>query len=154
MNADYPINEADETLALQLVGWIVADSVRAERMLSLTGLDPADFEGLATRSVLDLTRNLNENNGFFPSALFERLSTMDAQLVATIASEPEPPTLELNFCVREIRRARYQRERTALQGEIDRLQTSGAANSPGMDELLGRARDLGRLIEDLVSSEE
>jgi hypothetical protein len=49
MNADYPINEADETLALQLVGWIVADSVRAERMLSLTGLDPADLRTSLTR---------------------------------------------------------------------------------------------------------
>ncbi len=39
MNSEYPISEQDETLALQMIGWIVADSARAERMLSLTGLD-------------------------------------------------------------------------------------------------------------------
>ena len=40
MSAGYPNNEADETLALRLIGWIVADSARADRMLALTGLDP------------------------------------------------------------------------------------------------------------------
>ena len=49
MNADYPIEDADETLALQLVGWIVADPVRAERMLALTGLEPADLRTSLTR---------------------------------------------------------------------------------------------------------
>ncbi len=79
---------------------------------------------------------------------------MEAQLVRTIASEPEPPTLELNFCVREIQRARYERERTALQQEIDRLQSSGASDSPEMNSLLARNGDLGRLIQALVLSEE
>lgn len=45
MSTDYPIGEADETLALRLVGWIVSDSVRADRMLSLTGLTPDDLRG-------------------------------------------------------------------------------------------------------------
>jgi DNA primase len=125
-----------------------------EALTALEGLDPADFEGLTTRSVLDLARKLNEDKGFSPSALFERLGTGDAPLVAAIASEREPPALELQFCAREIRRARYQRERTAVQREIDRLQTSGAADSADMNELLTHARDLGRLIEDLVSSED
>lgn len=40
---DYPIHEDDETLALRLVGWIVADSARADRMMGLTGLDPASL---------------------------------------------------------------------------------------------------------------
>jgi len=43
MSMDYPISEADETLALRLVGWIVSDSVRADRMLALTGLAPDDL---------------------------------------------------------------------------------------------------------------
>jgi hypothetical protein len=40
MSIEYPISEADETVALRLIGWVVADSARADRMLSLTGLDP------------------------------------------------------------------------------------------------------------------
>jgi hypothetical protein len=43
MMRDYPIREDDETVALRLVGWIVADSARADRMLGLTGLDPASL---------------------------------------------------------------------------------------------------------------
>jgi hypothetical protein len=79
---------------------------------------------------------------------------MEAQLVTTIASEPEPPALELSFCVREIQRARYERERAALQREIDRLQSSGATNSMEMNALLVRTGELGRLIQALVLSED
>jgi hypothetical protein len=43
MTSEYPISEADETLALRMIGWIVADSTRADRMLALTGLDGASL---------------------------------------------------------------------------------------------------------------
>jgi len=121
---------------------------------ALEGLDPADFDGLSSRTALDLARKLNEDRGFSPSALLERLGAMEAQLVTTIASEPEPPALELSFCVREIQRARYERERAALQREIDRLQSSGATNSTEMNALLVRTGELGRLIQALVLSED
>jgi DNA primase len=125
-----------------------------EALTALKGLGEADFHELASRPVLDLARKLNDDKGFSPSALFERLSTTDAQLVAAIASEPEPPTLELTFCVRVIQRARYERERKALQREIDRLQSSGASDGPEMDGLLARNGDLGRLIKALVLAED
>ena len=121
---------------------------------ALKSLDLADFDSLASRSVLDLALKLNEDRGFSPSVLLERLSVVEAQLVRTIASEPEPPTLEVNFCVREIQRARYERERATLQREIDRLQSSGASDSAEMNALLARNGDLGRLIQALVLSEE
>jgi DNA primase len=120
----------------------------------LEGLDPGDFEGLAARSVLDLARKLNENNGFSPSALLERLTMVEAQLVTGIASEPEPPALSLSFCVREFRRSRYERERAAVQREIEQLQSRGAANGGEVNALLARNGDLGRLIQALVISEE
>jgi DNA primase len=121
---------------------------------ALEGLDSVDFEGLASRSVLDLARKLNEDRGFSPSELLQRLSMLEAQLVTTIAGEREPPALGLHSCVREIQRGRYERERAALQREIDRLQTSGAGDGPEMDVLLARKLALGRLIQALVSSEE
>lgn len=40
--------EADEALALTALAWILADGERAERLLGLTGLSPADL-----RAVLD-----------------------------------------------------------------------------------------------------
>jgi hypothetical protein len=53
MTSEYRIEEADETLALRLVGWIVADCARADRLLGLTGLDPAALHaGLADPAVL------------------------------------------------------------------------------------------------------
>lgn len=38
----YPTSSDDETgaLTLRVIGWIVSDQLRAQRMLSLTGLDP------------------------------------------------------------------------------------------------------------------
>jgi len=74
--------------------------------------------------------------------------------VTSIATEPEPPALGLNFCVREIQRARFERERVSLQGEIERLQSSGASQTPQMDALLTRLGELGRVIQALVLSEE
>ena len=121
---------------------------------ALEGFSQEDFEGLACRSVLDLARKLNDDRGFSPSELLQRLSMLEAQLVTTIASEREPPALGLHSCVREIQRSRYERERGALQREIDRLQTSGAGDGPEMNALLTRKLDLGRLIQALVSSEE
>ena len=85
-----------------IIWWLMSEPEGA--LAVLKGLDLADFDGLASRSVLDLARKLNEDRGFSPSALLERLSVSEAQLVRTIASEPEPPTLELHFCVREIQR--------------------------------------------------
>lgn len=44
MGSEYLIHTAEETsaqtLALQLVGWILSDAARVERMFSITGLDP------------------------------------------------------------------------------------------------------------------
>jgi DNA primase len=120
----------------------------------LEGLDPADFQATASSTVLDLARKLNEDSGFSPTGLLQRLSTLEAQLVTTIASEPEPPTLALTSCVREIQRARYERERAELQREIDRLQSSGATQSPEMDAALVRLGEVGRFIQVLVLSEE
>jgi DNA primase len=121
---------------------------------ALATLEDTDLEGLPSRSVLDLARKLNQNRGFSPSALLERLSIGEAQLVTAVASEPEAPTLAVGSCVRELRRARYERERAAIQREIDRLQSSGASGAIEMNTLLARNGDLGRLIQALVIAEE
>ena len=125
-----------------------------EAWSSLESLSPADFGGLSSRSVLDLALKLNEDSGFSPSVLLQGLGALEAQLVTSIATEPEPPALGLNFCVREIQRARFERERVSLQGEIERLQSSGASQTPQMDALLTRLGELGRVIQALVLSEE
>jgi hypothetical protein len=104
--------------------------------------------------VLDLARRLNDNRGFSPSVLLERLNMVEAQLVTGIASEPEPPALSLGSCVRELRRARHERERATVQRAIAQLQTRGAAAGGELDALLARKGELGRLIQALVTSED
>ena len=54
-------------------------------LAALGTLDGTDLDGLTSATVLDLAHKLNEDKGFTPSALLERLSTVDAQLVAAIA---------------------------------------------------------------------
>src|SRR6185295_17255377 len=95
-----------------------------------------DLDGLASRSVLDLAKQLNEDRGFSPSVLLERLNMVEAQLVTSIATEPEPPSLSLPFCVRAFRKARYERERLAVQREIDLLQQNGRSDSDEINPLL------------------
>jgi hypothetical protein len=143
----------DVTKAEKAVIWcLVHDPDTA--LTALAELESSDFDGLASRSVLDLARRLNDNRSFSPSVLLERLNMVEAQLVTAIASEPEPPALSLGSCVRELRRGRYERERAAVQRAIAQLQTRGAATGGELDALLVRKGDLGRLIQALVISED
>jgi DNA primase len=135
-----------------LIWWLINRS--HDGLRALEGLSEADLAGLPSRSVLDLAAKLNEDRGFSPSVLLERLGMMEAQLVTTIASEPEPPALGLSSCVREMQRSRYAQERAELQREIDHLQSSGAGDSQEMNALLTRKLALGRRIQALVSSED
>ena len=135
-----------------LIWWLVHEPAPA--LEALQTLDGPDLEALAARSVLDLARKLNEDKGFAPSVLLERLSMVEAQLVTGIASESEPPTLSLEFCVRALRKARYERERASVRREIERLQSTGGAADHEVNALLARNGDLGRMIQALVISEE
>ena len=135
-----------------LLWWLIHHPETA--LAALDSLEEVDLEGLASRSVLDAARKLNQDKGFSPSALLERLSIVEAQLVTSVASEPEAPTHAMSSCVRELRRARYERERAAVQREIDRLQSGGGSGAAEMNALLARNGDLGRLIQSLITSEE
>ena len=117
---------------------------------ALATLDGPDFEGLAAQAILDLARKLNEDKGFSPSALLERLTMVDAQLVTAIASEGEAHVHDAYDCVRIIKRLRWERERAAIQREIDRLQEVGATDGEKLQELLVRKYSVIQRIETLV----
>jgi DNA primase len=132
-----------------LIWWLVHEPAPA--LAALGTLEPDDLEGLAARSVLDLARKLNEDRGFAPSVFLERLSMVEAQLVTGIASEREPPVHETDNCARIVKRLRYERERAAVQREIDRLQQLGATqHGDQIDALWARKRDLLQRIEGLI----
>jgi DNA primase len=92
---------------------------------ALNDLQDNDLDGLATRRVLEEARALADRPAsLLPSALFERLNPVEAQLVTGIAAEPKPPAPALS-CARELQQLRMQREVAALKTEIVRLQAAG-----------------------------
>lgn len=135
-----------------LIWWLIHRPDEAIRVID--DLTPEEIQGLATRSVLDLARQLKEDKKFSPSALLERLNSVEAGVVTGIASESEAPVLDIRTSVHEFRRARYERERSAVQRDIERLQRGGDTTSADMDALLVRKGELGRLIQELVKAEE
>jgi DNA primase len=121
-----------------------------DAVAALATLDGPDFDGLSSRSVLDLARKLNEDKGFSPSAFLERLTMVDAQLVTAIASEGEAHVHDAHDCARSIKRLRWERERAAIQREIDRVQEVGGHEGEKLQELLVRKYDVIQRIEALI----
>jgi DNA primase len=97
-----------------------------EGVAALAELEAGDTEGLATGSIIEQARSLQ---GWpvtsLPQTLVERLSTGEAALVDEIGRQTHPPSVAAD-CVRTLKRLRYDRERAAVQREIDRLQEQGA----------------------------
>ncbi len=132
-----------------LIWWLIHEPGPA--LYALESLEPDDLAGLASRSVLDLALELNENRGFSPSVLLERLSTIEAQLVTGIASEKEPHVNDAESCAQIIRRMRCEREHAAIQREIDHLQELGASeHSSRIDALWAQKHELLRRLEGLI----
>ena len=118
---------------------------------ALAGLDDDDLAELAGRHILEVARSLhNEPLDQLPSTLLQRLSTVNAQLVTSIAATDvtqAPPAA----CARAIKRLRWERERAAIQREIDRLQELGATQHGNeINTLWQRKKDLLHRIEELT----
>ncbi len=115
----------------------------------LEALDEADLDSLASRRIFELARTLGqEMPAQVPSALLQRLSTGDARLVASIAATASPPAPAAE-CARALKRMRWERERAAIQREIDRLQEQGAGQHGGeIDVLWQRKKELLHRIEE------
>jgi DNA primase len=123
----------------------------SQALEALSELDAEDLEELAGRDILELARSLQkEPIDLLPTALLQRLSTVNAQLVTSIAAttiSTAPPA----GCVRAIKRLRWERERAAIQREIDRLQELGATqHGQEIDTLWQRKKNLLHRIEELT----
>ena len=123
----------------------------SEALRALTDVEDEDLEQLAGREIFEMARTLKESTADrLPSALVQRLSTGNAQLVTSIAASPTPqaPPCE---CVRARKRLRWERERAAIQREIDRLQEKGAGQyGHEIDALWQKKKDLLHRIEGLT----
>jgi DNA primase len=126
-----------------------------EALAALAGLDSGDLEQLAGREVFELARSLHgQPADLLPSELLRRLSTMNAQLVTGIAGEDAAPVVgpgDLTECTRILKRLRCERERAAIQREIDRLQGLGLGlHGEAINLLLNQKRTLAQRIEELT----
>jgi hypothetical protein len=130
--------------------WSLIHNTR-EGLDAISELDAEDLEELASRDILEVARSLQkEPVELLPTALLQRLSTVNAQLVTSIAAttiSTAPPA----GCVRAIKRLRWERERAAIQREIDRLQEQGATqHGQEIDTLWQRKKSLLHRIEELT----
>ena len=118
---------------------------------ALGELDEEDLNELAAREVFEVARGLHDQMGeFSPSALLARLNSVNAQLVTRIAASPTSPAPAFE-CARAIKRLRWDRERAAIQREIDRLQELGAGQHGNeIDALWQRKIELRHRIEKLI----
>jgi DNA primase len=114
-------------------------------------LTDEDREGLQTGHILEIAKSLRDRpSDVLPAALFERLSSMEAQLLSSAAAGASAPA-PAGDCVRALRRVRFEREQAQVQEEIDRLQKLGAeAHDREINELWQRRIDLLHQIEGLA----
>ncbi len=137
-----------------LIWWLIQRP--ADAMAIVTTLSQEDLQLLVTRHILELARSLHELPAAqVPSALIQRLSERDAQLVTGIASELAPPAKSLAECIAAMRRLRLDHERADLQRQIDRLQGEdagepGRRNDDEIARLYDRKIALLRQMEELT----
>jgi hypothetical protein len=109
-------------------------------------LEDEDLEGLSSEGLLRMARDLEVADAAdVPNALMERLSTTEAQRLAAIAAEASAPVLDAASSVRSIKRLRVERDLSAVQRAIDRLQETGEKGADFL-QLLQRKLELGRLL--------
>ena len=120
----------------------------AEALEALAALDADDLSPLAGREVFEVAQTLHaEPPDLLPSALLQRLSTVNAQLVTSIAAHDAAPAPAAE-CAHALKRLRWERERAAIQREIDRLQELGAGqHGHEIDALWQKKIDLLHRIE-------
>jgi DNA primase len=123
-----------------------------ETLAALEALELADYIQLAGRAIFEAALSLRDRpSQAVPSELLRRLSTMDAQLVTGIAGQAAAPATGLDECARSLKRLRWERERAAIQREIDRLQDQGSArDGDRIDLLLNQKHSLSLRIKELT----
>jgi DNA primase len=118
----------------------------AAALASLRQLEPQDLQGLSTQNILETARDLAVPAGDVPAALMERLSTQEAELLASVAAEPSPPAVLPDLCVVALKYVRLERELADVQRELNRLQTVGDTGGAAM-ALLARKQLMVRALE-------
>lgn len=118
----------------------------AEAVQALRGLESDDLKGLSTENLLRTARDLNVRPEDVPATLMERLSTQEAELLASVAAEPSPPAVLPDLCVVALKYVRLERQLAEVQRELNRLQNMGDTG-PALMDLLHRKQLMIRALE-------
>jgi DNA primase len=118
----------------------------AAAVQSLRQLESDDLKGLSTENILRTARDLDVKAQDVPTTLMERLSTQEAELLASVAAEPSPPAVLPDLCVVALKYVRLERELAEVQRELNRLQTQGDTGTALM-ALLDRKQRMVRALE-------
>jgi DNA primase len=113
---------------------------------SIRQLEVEDLKGLSTENILRTARDLDVKAQDVPTTLMERLSTQEAELLASVAAEPSPPANFPDLCVVALKYVRLERELADVQRELNRLQTQGDTGTALM-ALLDRKQRMVRALE-------
>jgi DNA primase len=121
----------------------------AEAVAALGGLESDDLKGLSTENLLRTARDLKIKAEDVPAALMERLSTQEAELLASVAAEPFAPAVLPDLCVVALKYVRLERELGEVQRELSRLQSMGNTGDSGaaMMALLTKKQRMIRALE-------
>jgi DNA primase len=121
-----------------------------EGLAAVARLDPGDLEGLLAAPVYGLAANLADvPPDLLPGLLRERLNEGERALLER-AARADAPVASAADCVTALRRRRYDRERAAIQDEIDRLQDrSEALNDQALASLWERKKAILKRLEEL-----
>ena len=117
-----------------------------DAVAALRSLEPDDLKGLSTEHLLRTARDLNVRAEDVPTTLMERLSTQEAELLASVAAEPSPPAVLPDLCVVALKYVRLERELAEVQRELKRLQDQGDSGNAVM-ALLDRKQRMIRALE-------
>ena len=103
-----------------------------DRVMDALGeLDDRDIQGLSVQPILARARELvGQTPETIPATLLERLNEGEVALMTGIAARIPKPA-PAHSCVQALRQRRFERERAALQREVDRLQERGAPADVG-----------------------
>ena len=114
---------------------------------TLAQLEPPDLEGLRSQDLLiKALKVVSEPGNEFPNALMERLTDQEAQLLAKVATEREPPVRDLATCIQVLQFGRIERQLLAIQQQIDRGPRD-SATAPSVDDLLREKNRLRSALE-------
>jgi len=118
----------------------------AQALAAIHQLEADDLKGLSTENLLRTARDLDVRPEDVPTTLMERLSTQEAELLASVAAEPSPPAVLPDLCVVALKFVRLERQLAEVQRELNRLQSIGDTG-PALMDLLHQKQQMIRALE-------